>query len=162
MRTIRFAIAAAVGFLLYQFVVVYIGGFLAAVQIPVAYFRFFGREHAEIGHALLGIALHMLPTILLIAGGILAAERFWPVQLSLAWIPYLLGMLGCVFFWEFVLSPAHIETMGLQSTGTLAVLQSYLSIPWRAAPVAASPLLGLGLAAWLLHRGRRPRLRSVA
>lgn len=159
MRALRFVVATLVGFLLYQFAVVYIGGFLAAVAIPVAYFQFFGREHAGVAQALLGVVLHVVPTVLLIAGGILAAERVWPTRGSALSLPYFVGMVSCVVAWELAVRfPCLPEEPGTCSAQPFAHL---LAIPWWAVPVVASPWLGLGLASWLLSRARRTP-RSVA
>ena len=162
MRTLRFAVAAFLGFVLYQYAVVFVGGCLAAVQIPVGYFHFFGREQAGVAHAVLGIALHAIPTVLLVASGILAAERVWPSRGPLKWLPYALGMVSWVMLWEVVVSPLHMQSLGLQNQGALAVVQSYLNIPWWAVPVAAAPWCGVALAAVLLRPGQAERLRGVA
>jgi hypothetical protein len=162
MRALHFAVATVVGFLLYQFSVVYVGGFLAAVTIPAGYFRFFGREYAGVGHALLGVALHVLPTALLVTGGILAAERLWPKHGSRSLLPYFIGMLGCLLAWELLLPSGCLPSPEPQTTCALEPFRHLLDLPWWALPVAASPWLGLGFAAWLLKRSNRVLARSVA
>jgi hypothetical protein len=163
MRALHFAVAAIVGFLLYQFAVVYVGGYLAAVTIPAGYFRFFGREYGGVGHALLGIVLHALPTLLLIAGGILAAELPWVKRSTPALLPYFVGMLCCLLVWEWLQQSACLPPSPAGGSCAQAPLfQNYLAIPWWALPVVASPWLGLGLAAWVLKRRTRVPQRSVA
>ena len=162
MRAFRFIVATVVGFVLFQYVVVYLGGFLAAVQIPVAYFALFGRRYAEIGHAILNLGLHTLPTALLIAGGVLATHRLWPTHRPMTWVPISLGMLCCLLLWVFVLSPGQMESMGVQSKGSLEELRSLFVFPWWAASNFAAPWLGVGLAAWLMARGGRTAQRSGA
>ena len=66
MASLRFLAANVVGFLLYQYTVVFIGGFLAAFAIPGAYFAFFGREHLDVGLALMNLFTHSLPTLVLV------------------------------------------------------------------------------------------------
>ena len=163
MRALHFVVAAIVGFLLYQFAVVYVGGHLAAVTIPAEYFRFFGREYGGIGHALLGTVLHALPTLLLIAGGVLAAELPWVNRSSPTLLPYFLGMLVCVLLWEWLQRSACLPpSLAGGSCTQEPFLQHYMAIPWWALPVVASPWLGLCLAAWVLKRRTRVPPRCVA
>ena len=160
MRALRFVVATVVGFLLYQYVVVYLGGILAAVQIPVAYFALFGSQHAELGHTLLNLGLHALPTALLIAGGVLATHRLCPTYRPMTWAPVSLGMLSCLLLWVLVLSPAQMESMGHPGKGALEGLRSLFFFPWWAASSFAAPWLGVGLAAWLMSRGKHTAQRS--
>ena len=162
MRAFRFIVAAVVGFLLFQYVVVYVGGFLAAVQIPVSYFKLFGRQHAEVGHAVLNLGLHALPTMFLVAGGVLSLHRLCPNQKAMTWVPVLLGMVSCLLLWVLVLSPAQMESMGIPSKGTLENLRSLVIFPWWVASNVAAPWLGVALAAWLMSRSRRRLRRGVA
>jgi hypothetical protein len=162
MRALRFIVAAVLGFLLFQYVVVYVGGFLAAVQIPVSYFKLFGRQHAEVGLALLNLGLHALPTIVLVAGGVLSLHRLFPNQKPTTWVPVFLGMLSCLFLWVLVLSPARMESMGIPSKGTLEELRSLVVFPWWAASNLAAPWLGIALAALLMSRSNGRQRRGVA
>ena len=162
MGALHFAVATVIGFMLYQFTVVYVGGFLAAVAIPSEYFQFFGREYQGVGHALLGMALHALPTVLLGAGGVLAAERFRPRRASLVALPYCLGMLSCLLVWEFLQSTGCLPSLEAKSTCAQASIERFFTIPWWAWPVVASPWLGLGLASWLLKRMGKAGTRGVA
>jgi hypothetical protein len=140
----------------------YIGGILAAVQIPVAYFALFGRQNAEFGHAVLNLGLHALPTALLIAGGILAVHRLWPTHRPMTWVPVSLGMVSCLLLWALVLSPAQLQPMDIQSKGAFEELRSMLAIPWWAASNVMAPWFGVGLAAWLTSGGRHRVQRSGA
>ena len=162
MRALRFVIATVIGFLLFQYVVVYLGGIVAAVQIPAAYFALFGRQHTEIGHALLNLGTHFLPTVILIAGGALAVHRLLPTRRPMTWFPISLGMLGCLLLWVLVLSPAQLQNIGVQSKGALEELRTLLAVPWWAASNLAAPWLGIALAAWLMSRGKHRSQRSGA
>jgi hypothetical protein len=162
MRALRFAVAAVVGFLLYQYVVVYVGGILAAVQVPVSYFAFFGREYVEIGHALLNLGLHTLPTTLLIAGGVLAAHSLLPTSKPMTWVPVLLGMLSALLLWVLVLTPAQMQSMGVQGSGALAELRHMFVFPCWAASNFVAPWLGVALAAWLISRHQDRQQRGGA
>ena len=163
MRALHFAVAAIVGFVLYQFAVVYVGGYFAAITIPAGYFRLFGREYGGVAHALLGIVLHALPTLLLIAGGILAAEIPWTKRSSPTVLPYFLGMLVCLLFWEWLQQSACLAPSSTASNcAQQPILQNYFAIPWWALPVVVSPWLGLWLAAWVLKRRTTVLQRGVA
>ena len=162
MRTFQFLAACVVGFLLYLFAVVYVGGFLAAMPIPAAYLRLFGQEYAGIGHLLLGLPLHVLPTALLVAGGVLAAERLWPQRGHRRWPPYALGMLASFLVLELLLPSACLPLQEVQSSCAMAAVQRFISVPWWAVPVVLSPWFGLGLASWLLTRNHPRREHGVA
>ncbi len=162
MGVLHFAVATIVGFWLYYFVVVFVGGFLAAVNIPSEYFRFFGREYSGVAHALLGTMLHAVPTALLIAAGVLAVERFWPKRPALAALPYFLGMVCFVIAWESSQATGCLPSQDNTSTCAQGILQSLPALPWWAWLQVASPWVGLGLAQWLLKRIRLAPARSVA
>jgi hypothetical protein len=152
MRAFQFVAAFCVGFLLYLLAVVYVGGFLAATPIPAGYFRLFAQEYAGFGHLLLGLALHVLPTALLVAGGVLAAERVWPQRGHRKWPPYAMGMLACLLVLELLLPSGCLHSQETQSSCATAAVQRFVSVPWWAVPVVLSPWFGLGLASWLLSR----------
>jgi hypothetical protein len=160
MRTLRFAITAIVGFLLYQYVVVYLGGIFAAVPIPSSYFAFFGRDNVGFSHALLNLGLHTLPTTLLIAGGVLATHSFLPTSKPMTWVPFLLGMLSALFLWVLVLTPAQMQSIGVQSEGALEELRRMLVFPWWAASNFLAPWLGVAFAAWLISRNQHQTERG--
>ncbi len=162
MRTLRFAVATVAGLMLYYYVLIYIGGLLAAVQIPAGYFSFFGRQHAGVAHALLNLVLHSLPTVLLIAGGVLAIHRLWPVGEHGTWLAVLLGMLSCLLLWQLVVQPAVFESMGFPSEGALHELKQLFVFPWWSASSVVAPWFGIGLGAWLISGKKRPRQRGVA
>jgi hypothetical protein len=135
MRTFQFVAACCVGFLLYLLPVVYVGGFLAATPIPAGYFRLFAQEYAGFGHLLLGLALHVLPTALLVAGGVLAAERVWPQRGHRKWPPYAMGMLACLLVLELLLPSGCLHSQETQSSCARAAVQRFVSVPWWAVPV---------------------------
>jgi len=162
MGAFRFTVATVVGFVLFHYVVVFLGGFLAAVQVPKAYFSFFGRENLDIAHAVLNLSLHAVPTSLLVAAGVLSLHRLFPSRRPKTWLPMLLGMLSYLLLWVLFLSPAHLESIGLPRPSWYQALQSFFAIPWWGISSAASPWLGVALAAWLIARTERHRLRSVA
>jgi hypothetical protein len=162
MRVLHFAVAAVAGFLLYVFVVVFLGGFLSAAAIPIDYFQFFGSNHQGSGQALLSMVLHALPTSLLIAGGVLATERFFQERSSLTALPYGLGMLSCILVLEFYQPTGCLPSLEVSSGCTRSSASSLSALPWWAWAVIASPWFGLGLAAWLLKPIGKHSTRSVA
>jgi uncharacterized BrkB/YihY/UPF0761 family membrane protein len=162
MSAFRFVVATAAGFVLFQYVVVFLGGFLAAIHVPKAYFSFFGRENLEVAHALLNFGLHALPTALLVAAGMLSLHRLLPSRRPQTWLPMLLGMLSCLLLWVLFLSPAYLESTGLPRPSWYQAIQSFFAIPWWGISSAAAPWLGAALAAWLITRNERRRRPSVA
>ncbi|MFY7939785.1 MAG: hypothetical protein ACOVOX_02655 [Burkholderiaceae bacterium] len=61
--------------------VVYLGGWLAAIAVPAAYFARFGREHLELALALLNLFAWALPVFLAVmlgAAGVLRMGRMLP------------------------------------------------------------------------------------
>ena len=162
MHALRLGAAAVLGFVLFQYVVVYLGGFLAAIPVPASYFTLFGRHHAEVGLALLNLGLHTLPTSVLIAGGILAISRLWPTHRPATWVPVAFGMLSCLMLWVLVLSPARMAAIGVQRQGMLEELRTAFVVPWWAASNLVAPWLGLALAAWLTSPTRHRAQSGVA
>ncbi len=162
MRALRFAIALLVGFILYQVAVVLLGGYLSAVPIPGAYFEAFGKESSGIGLALVGLALHVAPTVLLVAGGVVLFELLWPSHRVHVVLPYLLGMLSCALLWEVYFGPACLPQQAIQRDCGIASLERILAVPWWALPVVAAPWVGLALASWLLKRRARSGAHGVA
>ncbi len=162
MALLRFMSATAVGFLLFHFVVVYLGGFLAAVQVPKKYFNLFGPEYLGVAHALLNLGLHTLPTILLVGGGVVAWHWAFPSRGPSTWFPMLIGMLSYLLLWTLVLSPAHIEANGLPRPSLQEALASPFDFPWWGASSAAAPWLGVVLGGWLIKRSNRAVPRGVA
>ncbi len=162
MGAFRFVVATVVGFILFQYVVVFLGGFLAAISVPKAYFSFFGRDNLDVAHALLNFAFHALPTALLVAAGILSLHRLFPSRRPKTWLPMLLGMLSCLLLWVLFLSPAYLESSGLPRPSWYQALQSFFAIPWWGISSAAAPWLGVALAAWLIARTERHGHDSVA
>ena len=63
MRGLKLTVAVVVGAWLYYFAVVYVGGMLAAVTIPRAYFNLFGQQNLSVALALTGIVMWALPVV---------------------------------------------------------------------------------------------------
>jgi hypothetical protein len=69
MPVLRIVLAAVLGALLHYVAVVYLGGVLAAIGIPRAYFAFFGRERTELALALLNLVVWALPVFVAVPWG---------------------------------------------------------------------------------------------
>ena len=63
MRTLRSATALVYGFLLFYFIWVWFGGFMAARQVSTALFKLIGQEPAL---ALISFGFHFLPNVILL------------------------------------------------------------------------------------------------
>ena len=64
----------AAGVLLYQFFVVVLNGYLAAVAVPRQYFMWFGKPQQELALAVLQLAT-AIPVFLLVSGAVLVVCR---------------------------------------------------------------------------------------
>ena len=134
MATLRFLGAFTFGVVLYQVVVIYIGGIVAAVQIPLSYFAFFGGANTDVVHAVLLFASFALPTAVLVAGGTLAT--YWMLgrrSTKAVLAAVLAGLLACFAFWAITAGPPFVP-------------------PWWAVPGFIAPWVGFALAAWLVAR----------
>jgi hypothetical protein len=133
MPTLRVLGAFTFGVLLYQVVVVYIGGVVAAVQIPQSYFASFGRANTEVALAVLQFASFALPTAVLVAGGTLAAHRMLAGNTKAVLVGVLAGLLAGFAFWAIAAGPPLVP-------------------PWWAVSGLIAPWVGFALAAWLVAR----------
>ena len=151
MRALRLTFAFVYGFALMYFVCIWVAGFMAARQIPQEYFRFFasyGSAGKEVALALLGIALHLLPTLLLLSAGILAATFASKQNRRVIGVAAVLGAASSYCFWL-----VYFSTLGTNGTWSLsAALAPYFQAPWWAWPNMVAPFLGLALAFLLLPR----------
>ena len=153
--SIRFFVALLAGLLLYQTSVVITGGVLAAVEIPKAYFTFFGRQHQELALAVLQLVSLALPVALVVAGGTLAIQRLVGRSPKVVLSAVLAGMVLCFTYWtaDWVFQPP--AGLGGEPLAPWALLTQMLFVPWWAASSFLAPWLGFALAAWLILRKRR-------
>jgi hypothetical protein len=158
--TARIALALLAGAGLYHYVVVYVGGVLAAVAVPAAYFRWFGRSKVELALALADTATFAVPVALLVAGGVLAAYRAlrgppWPFIVAI-----FAGAFLCFAFWVWWLAAMplpepHPDVEVVYSISFYSRVLQLLVPPWWAVPNFLAPWLGLALSSWLLQRAAR-------
>ena len=149
MSPLRFVLLIAAGAGLYYAAVVLLGGVLAAVTVPKAYFEWFGAQHFEVALALLQFASFALPVALVVAGGTLAVRRFVVGKHGRAGLlAILLGLLAC-FAYElasflFFVPP---ET-SVPALPRATLLREALFPPRWAASGVLAPWLGFAFAAW--------------
>jgi hypothetical protein len=156
MSAFRVVLALVAGALLYHVAVVYLGGVLAAIGIPKSYFAFFGREWAELAHAVLNLVSWALPVLVAVALGALLFLRVLRGSLrSCAWA-LSLGMLACFLYWH----ASFASSMASEPGSTLSFGQAFTStlLPvWWVAPNVFAPWVGLALAIWVTAKQSRER-----
>jgi len=146
MHAFRIATAIAYGFVLFYFVWVWVGGVMAARQVPSAFFTFFGQEPAL---ALISFGLHFLPSVVLIVlGTVLFAVPFRRQALVVA--RYVLA--GAVLSYVFWLAVFALQGPP-EGVATLSKLFNQFRAPWWAWPALIAPA-----AAFLLTYAAAPRL----
>jgi hypothetical protein len=147
------AAALAVGALLYQFFVVVLNGYLAAVAVPRQYFMWFGTPQQELALAFLQLAT-ALPVFVLVSGAVLVACRALRNRSTPFLAAILVGMMLCYLYWAvdyLVLLPADLPP-DAQAYPMPVRLQQLIFSPWWALPTVFAPWLGFALAAWVLRR----------
>ena len=149
-------LAFVAGILLYQ-AAVYIGGILAAIAIPKAYFAWFGRPRLELALAALNLATFALPVAAFFAGGTLATYTLLrapaPTPFMLAIVA---GVVTCFAFWtvSFVLAVPELPP-GVEPYSASVLLRQVLLPTWWNVPNAVAPWLGLAFAGWFITRRSR-------
>lgn len=146
--TLRPFIAAAAGALLHQAVLVDVGGRLAAIAVPAAYFETFGRSNLAAALALLHLLSFALPIFILLTGGLLAAQRLLGGRNHSVLGALLAGMLGGCAFW---LADSLLQMPG----GVGLLLPLLLSSSWQGLPGLLAPWAAFACAVWLLKRPAR-------
>ena len=139
MRTLRSAAALVYGFVLFYFVWVWFGGFLAARQVPSSFFQLVGQEPAL---ALISFGFHFLPTVaLLVLCSMLFALPFKGRARTVA-RTVVVGAVISYVFW--LLSFAMQGTP--KEASFIAELLAQFRAPWWAWPALAAPPTALALA----------------
>ena len=142
MKTVLRPLAFIYGFFLMYFVCIWFTGFMAARQISREYFRFFatyGAAGKEAAHAVLNIALHLFPTVLLLGAGVFLATKVSSEGSRTIGLATILGGAASYVFWLIYFSTQDQD----QAWSLSAALASYIQAPWWAWPAIAAPILGL-------------------
>ena len=139
MRAAKVALAFLAGAWLYYAAVVFVGGTLAALSVPPAYFEFFGRQNLSFALAVLSLFAWALPVAILVAAGYIAAKRLLPG--SGHEFPYAitLGMLASAAYWLWS------SEVGFRSLPLVS---------WWSAPSAMAPWVGAALGVWLIRHSK--------
>ncbi len=152
MKHLQRAIAFVYGFVLMYFVSIWFTGFVAARTISPEYFLFFrnlGSNGLETGHALLGVGLHLAPTLLLLLAGIVGAVHLCAPEKRRSTAEFVIaGAAVSYLFWmafyasEFSLSAAFLPLH---------------AAPWWAWPSIVAPLVALAVAGGVTLTRRKVR-----
>lgn len=145
-------IALAAGMGLYQTAVMFVGGKLAALPVPKAYFDLVGRHHTELALAGIDLLGFAAPVFFIVAGGTLGIDRVLGARARPVLPAVLAGLLLCFGVWMLVgifRPPANLDVDLATRLGQVLVP------PWWAVGGYLAPWLGFGFAAWLLARSRR-------
>lgn len=139
--------------MLYQFFVVVLNGYLAAVAVPRQYFMWFGKPQQELALAVLQLAT-AIPVFLLVSGAVLVVCRAFRSRNTPFLVAIFVGMLLCYLYWAvsfLVFLPADLPAEVKPYPMAVRVQQLIFS-PWWALPTVFAPWLGFGFATWLLRR----------
>ena len=154
MHFTRSLLPFSIGFGLLYVVLIELRGFLAARQIPVEYFRFFGKEHQELALFTSSVALHLIPEALVLIGGVLFCTGTLKGSRSFNAGMFALGAVVSYCFWlVFYQVAAQAQLTGAPGLNWQGLFRQ-IQAPWWATPALLSPLIGLGVGVWLATRGK--------
>ena len=160
MALLRIAVAFVAGVWLGYFAIEFVGGMLAAVGIPQAYFQFFGRAHLQLGLALLTLFNWAVPVALLVCGGVLALRAL--VGRGAFVLPAALaGLLAWYVHARLTFQVPSLEASVVHPVSLLAKLWWPFTAPWWSLSVSLAPWAGFALAIWLIVRAERASNRSA-
>jgi hypothetical protein len=148
MASVRTIASLLLGALLYYWVVVYIGGYLAAIAVPKQYFDHFGREHIGAALALMYLGTINLPINLMVAAGTVTGLRLIGGSWRVTSIGVFVGMLTCYLYWVYVSVSFMIDEPNSQRS-FLSALAQIFSGRWYSLPNLLAPWLGLAVGIWL-------------
>ena len=157
----RILFAAVIsGVLIYQFCVVVMSGYLAAVELPTQYFAWFGKPQQGLALTVLDLAIASA-IFVLVSGAVIAVCRIFRNGSVALLFAILAGMLLCWLYWTvgfFVFAPQDLDsnvTLYPMKTG----LQPLIFGPWWSLPSTLAPWCGFAFAAWLLRQGSQAAIR---
>ncbi|MFT3665005.1 hypothetical protein [Piscinibacter sp.] len=157
MRALRFLGFVAAGFLLYFVVVVYLGGYLAAIHVPPEYFAFFGRERGALAVALLSFTSYALPIAAVSAVAVAALARLQGGSPRSAFAGAFVGMVLAWVALHVLFFPYSGSSGSLLHSLWVAVSGS-----WWGLPNLLAPWVGLSLAFWYCYRKQAVRTPAEA
>ena len=112
--------------------------FLAARQVPIEYFRFFGEEHQELSLFITNVVLHLVPESIVLILGVLVCSRALKGSSTFNAGILAFGAAVSYFFWLlFYQVVAHTQT-GAESQRFWQDFLRQFSAPWW--PAVGAPL----------------------
>ena len=147
------ALAVLAGIAIYQ-AVVFLGGFLAAIAVPRAYFDWFGRPRLELALALVDLATFAIPIVALTTGFTLFSHSLLKAPSARAFMPFVaLGALATYAYWaaKFVLVTPELSA-GAEAFPASVRLTQLLMPTWWSLPNSLAPWLGFAIAGLLISR----------
>ena len=139
MRTLRFAAALAYGFVVFYFVWVWFGGFMAARQVPSSFFKLVGQEPAL---ALISFGFHFLPSVALLVLCTLLFAAPFKAQARTVARTVVVGASISYVFWLLIFAMQSTP----EGTPLLVQLLAQFRTPWWAWPALAAPITAFTLA----------------
>jgi hypothetical protein len=159
MASLRTVASLLLGAVLYYAVVVYVGGFLAAVTVPRLYFEYFGHENVSAALAVLLFGTWSLPIMLLIACGTLVGLRLIGGSWRATSLAMFVGTFACFLYWQLV-SALFLANVG-QVSFPSAFVRTFAT-PWFEMPNLLAAWVGLGEGVWLYTSRFQRSQRAVA
>ena len=138
MRNLRFAAALAYGFVVFYFVWVWFGGFMAARRVPSSFFKSVGQEPAL---ALISLGFHFVPTVaLLLLCSLLFALPFKGHAQAVA-RTVVVGAVVSYVFWLLLFAAQSTS----QGASFITELLRSFHAPWWGWPALAAPFAAFAL-----------------
>jgi hypothetical protein len=162
MRLIKSLPPVFFGFALLYAVLIQLRGYMAARQVPVEYFKFFGKEHQELALFTTNVALHLVPEALVLTGGVVLSVYLFKGSRGFTCAMFTVGAIVSYFFWlvfYWAIAQSQVNgTLGLSWRELLAPFHA----PWWNLPTLLSPVIGLGVGTWLAMEGNHAAVRAGA
>jgi len=150
------------GFVWLYFVLITLRGFMAALQVPVEYFMFFGKAHQELALFTANVALHLVPEALAFIAGVLLSAYLFRGSRGFSAAMFALGAIASYIIWLLLYQAvAQAQVNGTTGLSWQDLLTPFHA-PWWAAPALLSPIIGLAAGIWLVTKGKHAAVRAEA
>jgi hypothetical protein len=162
MRLIRSLPPFVFGFSCLYVVLIQLRGFMAAREVPVEYFRFFGNEHQQLALFTTNVALHLVPEALLLIGSAALSAYLFKGSRRFNAAMFALGAVVsyafCLMFYQAV---AQTQSNGKPSLNWQELVAQFHA-PWWTVPALLSPIIGVAAGVWLVTRINNAAARAEA
>ena len=135
----RLAAGFVYGIVLFYFVWIWVGGFMAARQVPGAFFKLFGQEPAL---ALISFGFHFLPSVVCIVLGTLLFALAFRNQGRTVAHSVLAGEVLSYGFWIVIFASQGAP----EGAAIPSKLFAQLRVPWWSWPALVAPVAAFALA----------------